>query len=68
MDEPALPKPQRGAALTELAREDLDACSVDELQSRIERLEQEAARARQAMQRKQAGRTAAEALFSLAKG
>ena len=66
MDEPALPRPARGAALVDIGREDLDLYAVEELQARIAALEGEAGRTRQAMQRKMAGRSAADALFSFA--
>ena len=64
MEEPALPRTGRGAALLDLAREDLDLHAVEELQERIASLEAEIARARRAIDRKQAGRAAADALFS----
>lgn len=67
MEEPALPRVQRGAALAEIAREDLDLYSVEDLRERIESLEAEIARTRTAMQKKQAGRSAADALFSFGK-
>jgi len=53
----------RGAALTELAREDLDLFSVSDLEQRIEALEGEIARARSQIERKRAGRAAADLLF-----
>ena len=49
MDEPALPRPARGAALIDIGREDLDLYAVEELQARIAALEVEVARTRQAM-------------------
>ena len=64
MEEPATARVQRGAALIAVEREDLDLLSVEELQERIARLEGEIGRVRQAMQRKQAGKSAADALFS----
>ena len=64
MEEPALPRTGRGAALLDLAREDLDLHAVEELQERIASLEAEIARVRRAIERKQAGRAAADALFS----
>ncbi len=64
MEEPATARVQRGAALAAVEREDLDLFSVEELQERIARLEAEIGRARRAMDRKQAGRSAADALFS----
>jgi uncharacterized small protein (DUF1192 family) len=66
-EEPALPRTKRGALLDELAREDLDLYSVEDLNERIERLEAEIGRARKARDRKQSGRAAADALFSLGK-
>ena len=63
-DEPAEARRQRGQSLLELAREDLDLFGTDELGERIEALEAEIARARGQIARKQAGRAAADALFS----
>jgi uncharacterized small protein (DUF1192 family) len=68
MEEPALPRAARGALLNDLGREDLDLYAVDELQERIDRLEGEIARTKAARDRKQAGRAAADALFSFGKG
>ncbi len=65
MEEPAPPRIMRGASLNEAAREDLDPYSVEELTERIGRLETEILRTRAAMDRKQSGRSAADALFSL---
>ena len=64
IEDPAPPRAVRGAALFDLAREDLDLYAVEELQERIASLEAEIGRARTAMERKQAGRAAADALFS----
>ena len=64
IEEPAPPRAARGAALLDLAREDLDLYAVEELKERIASLEAEIGRARKAMERKQAGRAAADALFS----
>ena len=58
------PRPQRGAALTALAREDLDLFSVEELGERVEALEAEIARARAAIDGKSSRKSAADALFS----
>lgn len=58
------PRPQRGAALKALGREDLDLYAVDELNERIEALEAEIARARQAIEAKQSKKSAADALFN----
>lgn len=61
----SLPRPAgRGAALDDLRREDLDLYGVEELTDRIQRLEAETQRTREAMERKQARRNAADALFS----
>jgi uncharacterized small protein (DUF1192 family) len=54
----------RGWALTELAREDLELLGLSELEDRIEGLQAEIARVRAQMERKQAGRAAADAFFS----
>ena len=64
IEDPAPPRAVRGAALFDLAREDLDLYAVEELKERIASLEAEIGRARTAMDRKQAGRAAADALFS----
>ena len=58
------PRPQRGAAMASLGREDLDLYSVDELSERIEALEAEIARARAAISGKAAKKSAADALFN----
>ena len=58
------PRPQRGAAVSALGREDLDLYSVDELGERIEALEAEIARARAAIAGKAAKKSAADALFN----
>lgn len=62
-DEPAEPRPARGAALLELEREDLDLWGVEELRERIETLEREIERTRSRLEKKQSGRSAADALF-----
>ncbi len=64
MEEPAPPRAPRGAHLDAVAREDLDAYGVEELNGRIARLEAEVERTRAALARKQSGRQAADALFS----
>jgi uncharacterized small protein (DUF1192 family) len=64
-EEPALPRVGRGAVLRELALEDLDLYAVKDLDDRIERLQAEIARTRSVLDRKQAGRAAADALFSI---
>jgi uncharacterized small protein (DUF1192 family) len=64
MEEPALPRPQRGASLEEALREDLEVYAVEELSNRIARLEAEIGRTRKVLDRKRSGRSAADALFS----
>ncbi|MBX3478033.1 MAG: DUF1192 domain-containing protein [Brevundimonas sp.] len=59
------PRPQRGAALTALGREDLDLFSGEELTERIALLEAEIARVRAAMDGKKSKKSAADALFNL---
>ena len=58
------PRPQRGAAIASLAREDLDLYSVGDLGERIEALEAEIARSRAAISGKAAKKSAADALFN----
>ncbi len=60
----AEPRPQRGAAMLTLGREDLDLYSVEELDERIDALDAEIARVRQALEAKKAKKDAADALFS----
>jgi uncharacterized small protein (DUF1192 family) len=67
LDEPVEPRRARGAALVEISREDLELFGVEELESRIERLQAEIARTRGQLERKKAGRAAADALFRLGK-
>jgi uncharacterized small protein (DUF1192 family) len=67
MEDPAPPRALRGAMLLELAREDLDLYAVEDLKERIGKLEDEIGRTRTALDRKQAGRAAADALFSFGK-
>jgi uncharacterized small protein (DUF1192 family) len=54
----------RGWAIIEASREDLDLFGVAELEDRIEALQSEIARTRAQIERKQAGRAAADAFFS----
>ncbi|HEY2709293.1 MAG TPA: DUF1192 domain-containing protein [Caulobacteraceae bacterium] len=54
----------RGWTLTEVTREDLELLGVVELGERIDALEGEIARTRAQLDRKQAGRAAADAFFS----
>jgi uncharacterized small protein (DUF1192 family) len=65
MEEPALARPKRGAALVEASREDLDPYAVEELEARIVQLGDEIERTRKVMDRKRKGRSAADSLFSL---
>lgn len=58
------PRPQRGAAIAGLGREDLDLYSVDELGERIAALEAEIARSKAAISGKAAKKSAADALFN----
>jgi len=64
MDEPADVRLARGQRLLEAVREDLELYGVEELQQRLEVLEAEAARVRAQIDRKRAGRAAADALFT----
>lgn len=63
MDEPAEIRVGRGQRLAEAVREDLELFGIGELEERIEILEAEIARARAQIDRKRAGRAAADALF-----
>ncbi|MGH6987900.1 MAG: DUF1192 family protein [Caulobacteraceae bacterium] len=62
-EEPAEVRRGRGAALIEASKEDLDLFGVGELEERLELLESEARRVRAQLNRKAAGKAAAEALF-----
>jgi uncharacterized small protein (DUF1192 family) len=62
-DEPAEIRRQRGAALRELAGEDLELYGAEELAERIDLLMVEIERARAQISRKQASRAAADAFF-----
>lgn len=53
----------RGWAVTELPKEDLELFALADLEERIEALEAEIARVRRQIERKRAGRAAADALF-----
>ncbi len=68
LEEPAVPRAARGAALIEATREDLDLYAVGDLEERIERLQDEIARTRSALDRKKNGLAAADALFSFGRG
>lgn len=65
MDEPAEVRVGRGQRLVEAVREDLELFGVAELEERVEVLQAEIARVRAQIERKRAGRAAADALFSL---
>lgn len=67
LDEPAEPRRGRGFALVDLAKEDLELCGVEELQDRIDQLQAEIARTKGQLDRKKAGRDAADALFRFGK-
>jgi uncharacterized small protein (DUF1192 family) len=62
-EEEAEPRRSRGWALTELVREDLELFSGSDLEERIETLEAEIVRTRAQLDRKRAGRAAADAFF-----
>jgi uncharacterized small protein (DUF1192 family) len=64
MEEPAEVRVGRGQRLLEAMREDLELFGLAELEERIEVLQSEIARVRAQMDRKRAGRAAADALFS----
>jgi uncharacterized small protein (DUF1192 family) len=64
MEEPADVRLGRGQRLLEAVREDLELFGLAELEERIEVLQSEIARVRAQMDRKKAGRAAADALFS----
>jgi uncharacterized small protein (DUF1192 family) len=53
----------RGWAIVEAAREDLELLAIADLEERIEALEAEIARTRAQIDRKRAGRAAADAFF-----
>ena len=67
LEEPVEPRRARGAALNDLAREDLELYAVEELEDRIALLEAEIGRTRAQLDRKRAGRAAADALFKFGK-
>ena len=62
-DEPVEPRAFGGRALKETTHEDLDAYGVTELEERIEALQAEITRTRTHLEKKRAGRDAANALF-----
>jgi uncharacterized small protein (DUF1192 family) len=53
----------RGWAIAELSKEDLEIFGFSELEERIEALQSEIARVRAQLDRKHAGRAAADAIF-----
>lgn len=65
MEEPAEVRLGRGQRLVEVTREDLELYGVEELEVRLEVLEAEITRTRTFIERKRAGRAAADALFRL---
>ena len=64
MEEPAEVRVVRGQRLLEAVREDLDLYGVSELEERLEVLAGEARRVQAQIDKKLAGRNAADALFS----
>lgn len=64
MDEPADVRLGRGQRLSEALKEDLELYAVAELEDRIDVLRAEIARVQAQIDRKRAGRAAADALFS----
>ena len=63
MEEPAEVRIVRGQRLAEAVREDLDLFGVAELEERIQTLRDEIGRVEAQLERKRAGRAAADALF-----
>jgi uncharacterized small protein (DUF1192 family) len=63
-EEPAEPRRLRGQALLDVTKEDLELFGTGELEERIVLLENEIARVRAQMAKKQSTRAAADALFS----
>jgi len=64
-EEPAEVRRARGQVLIDMSREDLELFGVSELEERVAALEAEIGRCRAQMTKKQAGKAAADALFSL---
>jgi uncharacterized small protein (DUF1192 family) len=64
MEEPAEVRIGRGQRLVEVLKEDLELYGVAELEERIDLLRAEVARVEVQLDRKRAGRAAADALFS----
>jgi len=65
IEDEAEPRRLRGAALAELAREDLELYGVEELEERIAALKDEIGRTEARLGVKRAGRSAADSLFKL---
>ncbi len=65
IEDVAEPRPMRGESLKALSRDDLELYGSEELSERIDRLKAEIARTEAQLQRKEAGRAAADALFSI---
>jgi len=63
MDEPAETRVGRGQRLTEAVSEDLELFGIGELEERIAILQSEITRAQAQIEKKRAGRAAADALF-----
>ena len=68
MDEPAEVRISRGQQLAEAVREDLELYGVMELEERIQILKDEIVRVEGQLERKRAGRAAADALFGARSG
>ena len=64
MDEPADVRLGRGQRLNEALKEDLEFYAVAELEERVDMLRAEISRVEAQIDRKRAGRAAADALFS----
>lgn len=67
LDDPAEPRKARGFALIDVAKEDLELYGTEDLEERIEQLQAEIFRTRSQLDRKKAGRAAADALFKFGK-
>ena len=65
MEQPAEVRVGRGQRLIEACREDLELFGVSELEERLDILRSEEARVQAQIDRKRAGRSAADAFFSL---
>ena len=68
LEEPAEPRGLRGQALKEALKEDLEVYSAGDLEERIAELEREIARTKAQLDKKKAGRSAADALFNFGNG